>query len=158
MAGLNEVIDEVSQQIQDVDTEIAEIVQAQSQTGREGHAALLDAKMAIKELFTKIREIKAKTDLSETMVKEITRDIKQLDYAKRNLTISMTTLGHLLGLVNEVEKLSGYVPKRQYKEIADMMEGVMTLLNHFRDYMHIPQIKELADQVKKNKLIQMGFR
>ena len=33
------------------------------------------------------------------MVKEITRDIKQLDTAKRNLTTAITTLNHLHMLV-----------------------------------------------------------
>jgi hypothetical protein len=39
------------------------------------------------------------------MVKEITRDIKQLDVAKRNLTASIATLHHLHILINGVEKL-----------------------------------------------------
>ena len=42
--------------------------------------------------FSQIREIKNKAGESETMVKEITRDIKQLDTAKRNLTTAITTL------------------------------------------------------------------
>jgi hypothetical protein len=39
------------------------------------------------------------------MVKEITRDIKQLDVAKKNLTQSITTLNHLSILVEGVESL-----------------------------------------------------
>ena len=39
------------------------------------------------------------------MVKEITRDIKQLDVAKKNLTLSITTLNHLFILVEGVENL-----------------------------------------------------
>jgi len=38
-------------------------------------------------------------------VKEITRDIKQLDHAKRNLTTSITTLNHLHMLVGGVDSL-----------------------------------------------------
>ena len=38
-------------------------------------------------------------------VKEITRDIKQLDVAKKNLTQSITTLNHLSILVEGVENL-----------------------------------------------------
>ncbi len=65
-----------------VDGEMAELVQSQSSAGKEGQVALQEAKSAIQELFTRIREIKAKTDLSESMVKEITRDIKQLGTVK----------------------------------------------------------------------------
>lgn len=38
-------------------------------------------------------------------VKEITRDIKQLDHAKRHLTVSILTLNQLHMLVDGVEKL-----------------------------------------------------
>lgn len=38
------------------------------------------------------------------MVKEITRDIKQLDVAKKNLTSSIATLHHLHILISGVEK------------------------------------------------------
>ena len=48
------------------------------------------------------RDIKNKAGESETMVKEITRDIKQLDTAKRNLTAAITTLNHLHMLVNTI--------------------------------------------------------
>ncbi len=46
------------------------------------------------------RDIKNKAGESESMVKEITRDIKQLDTAKRNLTTAITTLNHLHMLVS----------------------------------------------------------
>lgn len=91
--------------IQEIDTEIADIVQCQSAATVDGQQAVLDAKIAIQELFTRIREIKTKTDMSESMVKEITRDIKQLDHAKKNLTASITTLNHLHMLLSGVEEL-----------------------------------------------------
>ena len=71
-----------------------------------------EAKTAIQELFTRVREIKAKTDMSETMVKEITRDIKQLDVAKKNLTGSIATLHHLHILLNGVNGLGDWIEKR----------------------------------------------
>ncbi len=40
-----------------------------------------------------------------SQVKEITRDIKQLDHAKRHLTSSITTLNHLHMLVGGVDSL-----------------------------------------------------
>lgn len=92
-------------EIQEIDTEIADIVQTQSATSIDGQQAVVEAKAAIQELFTRIREIKAKTDMSESMVKEITRDIKQLDQAKKNLTASITTLNHLHFLLSGVESL-----------------------------------------------------
>lgn len=42
---------------------------------------------------------------SFAQVKEITRDIKQLDHAKRHLTTSITTLNHLHMLAGGVDSL-----------------------------------------------------
>lgn len=47
--------------------------------------------------------------LCSLQVKEITRDIKQLDHAKRHLTTSITTLNHLHMLAGGVDSLE-YVP------------------------------------------------
>jgi hypothetical protein len=52
-----------------------------------------------------MREIKDKADKSEEVVKEITRDIKQLDIAKKNLTTSITTLNHLQMLIEGIDKI-----------------------------------------------------
>jgi hypothetical protein len=48
----------------------------------------------------KIREIKSKAEQSETMVQEICRDIKKLDFAKKHVTTTITALHRLtmLGL------------------------------------------------------------
>jgi len=58
------------------------------------------------------RDIKNKAGESESMVKEITRDIKQLDTAKRNLTTAITTLNHLHMLVSRylLHFLPRYLP------------------------------------------------
>ena len=68
-------------------------------------SSLEDAQKAIMHLFSQIKDIKIKAEKSEEMVKEITRDIKQLDVAKKNLTLSITTLNHLFILVEGVENL-----------------------------------------------------
>ena len=113
--------------------------------------------------FSQIREIKNKAGESETMVKEITRDIKQLDTAKRNLTTAITTLNHLHMLVRGTATLAQLAHNRQaafnifnmvnqvfrqYGEAALLLQGLLEVLNHFKDYQNIPQIKELSDQVQ----------
>lgn len=47
------------------------------------------------ELMYKIREIKNKAEQSETMVQEICRDIKKLDFAKKHITTTITALHRL---------------------------------------------------------------
>jgi hypothetical protein len=41
------------------------------------------------ELFTQIRDIKAKAAESEAMVRDITRDIKQVDYQSLRVRLNM---------------------------------------------------------------------
>ena len=36
--------------------------------------------------------------------------------------------------------------KRQYKEVANLLQGVLNVLEHFKKYFGIPQIVELADR------------
>ena len=81
------------------------------------------------------------------MVKDITRDIKQLDTAKKNLTRAITTLNHLHMLVGGVATLTTLANNRQYGEAALLLQGLLEVLNHFKNYQNIPQIKELSDQV-----------
>ena len=36
--------------------------------------------------------------------------------------------------------------KRQYGEVANLLQGVLNVLEHFDKYMEIPQIKQLSDR------------
>ena len=101
------------------------------------------------ELFAQIRDIKSKAAESETMVRDITSDIKQLDTAKRNLTSAITTLNHLHMLVGGVSTLQAQTINRQYGDAAMLLQGLLEVLAHFKDYSDIPQIKELSGQGKK---------
>ena len=73
-------------------------------------------------IWPQIRDIKAKAGESEAMVRDITRDIKQLDTAKRNLTTAITTLNHLHMLVGGVATLQGLSQKRQYGDAAMLLQ------------------------------------
>ncbi|KAG0713205.1 Vacuolar protein sorting-associated protein 53 [Chionoecetes opilio] len=86
---------------------------------------------------------------SEERVKEITRDIKQLDTAKRNLTCSITTLNHLQMLVEGTHKLQALQARREYGEVASLLQGVLEVMQHLHRYKHIPQVAELARQVEQ---------
>jgi len=66
---------------------------------------LEEAQKVIRQLFVHIKDIKFKAEQSEEVVREITRDIKQLDIAKRNLTSAITTLNHLHMLAGGVDSL-----------------------------------------------------
>ncbi|ESO97342.1 hypothetical protein LOTGIDRAFT_214182 [Lottia gigantea] len=149
LANIDDVVGKIRHKIRRLDDEVRHVVRGQTNVGEEGRQALEEAQKAIQDLFSKIKDIKDKAEKSEAMVKEITRDIKQLDHAKRHLTSSITTLNHLHMLVGGVDSLSNLTRRRQYGEVANLLQGVLNVLDHFEKYMSIPQIKQLADRVKE---------
>ncbi|GAB1599585.1 vacuolar protein sorting-associated protein 53 homolog [Argonauta hians] len=149
LANIDDVVGKIRFKIRKLDDEIGGVVRGQTNVGENGRQALEEAQMAIQQLFSKIKDIKDKAEKSEEMVKEITRDIKQLDHAKRHLTSSIITLNHLHMLVGGVDSLTSLTRRRQYLEVANLLQGVLNVLEHFDRYMAIPQIKQLADRVKQ---------
>ena len=69
-------------------------------------------------------------------------------YFKRNLTTAITTLNHLHMLVGGVTTLQKQKEDRQYSDAANLLQGLQEVILHFQSYSDIPQIKDLALQVK----------
>lgn len=105
LSNIGEVIGDVQTKIRHLDKEIKTCIRSQSGVSQDGAAALEEAQRAISQLFIRIKDIRSKAEKSEHTVREITRDIKQLDTAKKNLTSAITTLNHLHFLVFGVDQL-----------------------------------------------------
>ncbi|XP_043910225.1 vacuolar protein sorting-associated protein 53 homolog [Protopterus annectens] len=148
LSNIDEVVNKIRLKIRRLDDNIRTVVRGQTNVGQDGRQALEEAQKAIQQLFGKIKDIKDKAEKSEQMVKEITRDIKQLDHAKRHLTTSITTLNHLHMLAGGVDSLEAMTRRRQYGEVANLLQGVVNVLEHFQKYMGIPQIRQLSERVK----------
>ncbi|XP_062241314.1 vacuolar protein sorting-associated protein 53 homolog [Platichthys flesus] len=148
LANIDDVVNKIRLKIRHLDDNIRTVVRGQTNVGQDGRQALEEAQIAIQQLFGKIKDIKDKAEKSEQMVKEITRDIKQLDHAKRHLTTSITTLNHLHMLAGGVDSLEAMTRKRQYGEVANLLQGVVNVLEHFHKYMGITQIRQLSERVK----------
>ncbi|XP_033212020.1 vacuolar protein sorting-associated protein 53 homolog isoform X2 [Belonocnema kinseyi] len=149
LSNIDDVVSKMEYKICSIDKEIRTVVRGQTNVGQDGRAALEDAQKVIKQLFVHIKDIKDKAEQSEETVKEITRDIKQLDFAKRNLTASITALNHLHILVGGVDNLKILTQKKQYGDIVLPLQAIMEVMKHFNNYMDIPQIKQLSDEVRQ---------
>ncbi|UJR25480.1 hypothetical protein I4U23_006826 [Adineta vaga] len=149
LANIDEVIGGVKSKIRSLDNDIRLTIRGHSDTGIDEHKVLDEARNAIALLYQQMCEIKDKADKSEEMVKEITRDIKQLDIAKKNLTTSITTLNNLQTLIEGIDKTQNAVKKKSYGDIANLIHPVISVLEHFQPYMSIPQIQELSANVKE---------
>ena len=156
LTNLDDTIGEMRGKISVIDDDLRYIVRghhgnasAGGQVGVEdASVALAEAQSSIVDLFGQIREIKTKAAESEATVRDITRDIKQLDVAKRNLTSAITTLNHLHMLVGGVITLKKQKEDRQYNDAANLLQGLQEVIAHFANYSEIPQVKDLANQVK----------
>ncbi|CAG9770820.1 unnamed protein product [Ceutorhynchus assimilis] len=147
LSNIDEVVIKMENQIHTIDNEISTVIRSQIDASKDGREALDEAQKIIKHLFVHITDIKERAEKSEEMVREITRDIKQLDCAKRNLTLAITTLNHLHMLVGGVDTLKSLTQKRLYGEIALPLQAISEVMSHFENYSDIPQIKSLSDQV-----------
>lgn len=149
LSNIDEVVAKMENKVSSIDNEISTVVRGQTTASEDGRQALEEAQTIIKQLFVHVKDIKERAEKSEEMVREITRDIKQLDCAKRNLTLAITTLNHLHMLVGGVDTLRSLTQKRLYGEIALPLQAISEVMTHFESYSDIPQIKNLSDQVRQ---------
>ena len=95
LTNLEDVILEMTDRIDSLDSEVSDLIREDNSSGMESEKILEETQKEIANLVKSISQIKSKAEESEKMVSEITRDIKQLDQAKKNLTAAITTLNHL---------------------------------------------------------------
>ncbi|GAA5817199.1 hypothetical protein MFLAVUS_010742 [Mucor flavus] len=154
LGSVDGVLDKLRVKMKEMNQEAERLTDTQFiKGGQDGNKDLDKAKEAIRELFKKIQDIKLKAAQSESMVQEITHDVKSLDYAKRHLTHSVTVLKRLQMLVTAVDQLETMSKNKQYKESAQLLQAVIQLMQHFKSYKSVPQISQLSDRIttlKKN--------
>lgn len=146
LVTIDETIQRMQCEVSLIDDNIRAVVRGQTNTGQDGQMALTEAQKVITTLYAHIIDVKTRAEKTEEMVKEITRDIKQLDCAKRNLTSAITTLNHLHMLVGGIESLNKLIEKRLYGEILNPLQAITEVNQHFKQYSDI-------DEIKVNKLL-----
>lgn len=142
----------MKRKIHRIDEEIIESVSKQSRAGQRGRAQLEESRESIKEVFGKIGEIKTKASNSEQMVNDICSDIRDLDFAKRNLSLTTKALSNLQSIVQELERLKTMTERKNYSEVANLTEAVKEILRLFAGWSQIDRVKELQgafDSVKR---------
>ncbi|XP_016991572.2 vacuolar protein sorting-associated protein 53 homolog [Drosophila rhopaloa] len=149
LAGIDETIQKMQCEVSLIDDNIRSVVRGQTNTGQDGQLALCEAQKVISSLFSHIIDVKTRAERTEEMVKEITRDIKQLDCAKRNLTAAITTLNHLHMLVGGIDSLNKLIERRSYGEILNPLQAITEVNQHFQQFSDIEEIKNLSQSVDK---------
>ncbi|VDL48037.1 unnamed protein product [Hymenolepis diminuta] len=106
LSAIDDIIAAITEKIESIDVQTRQIIQCQWELEDKGEKLVSEASELIQSLFTKIREVQERATSSELMVAEITKDIQQLDHAKRNLTVSITTLSNLALIVGDIDHLN----------------------------------------------------
>mmetsp|Transcript_10360 Transcript_10360/g.23370 ORF Transcript_10360/g.23370 Transcript_10360/m.23370 type:complete len:808 (+) Transcript_10360:89-2512(+) len=146
LGDLDPFVERLKAQQRQIDDDIRHAVRRQAVCGRRARADLAEAKAAVKELLDRIKTIKAKAEQSEVLVSDVCRDIKSLDTAKRNLTLTVTALKRLVMLVTALEQLRTLGATRQYQEASGLIFAVDELAGHFQDLSHVPRVADLLER------------
>ncbi|KAG5302880.1 vacuolar sorting-associated protein [Histoplasma capsulatum G186AR] len=131
----------------ELDSDIASLVERQAASNAESVQRVQTAKVDMAELFKKIDDVRERALKTEQAITEMTAEIKQLDNAKKNLTLSMTALKRLQMLTTAYEQLKALSKSRQYRDCAQLLAAVIQLMAHFKSYRSIDQIATLSRNV-----------
>ena len=85
-------------------------------------------------LIERIGNVKETAASSESLVKTGCTEIRKLDFAKKNLTFSITALKRLIMLLEGIEQFAHACIEKRYKEAAHLIEATDELLVYFKDY------------------------
>lgn len=131
----------------ELDHDIGTRVEEQVTSNAESVERIQTAKADLSELFKKIEDVRERALKTEQAITDMTADIKQLDNAKKNLTLSMTALKRLQMLTTAYDQLQALSRTRQYGECAQLLQAVIQLMAHFKSYRSIDQIAMLSRNV-----------
>lgn len=131
----------------ELDNNIDTLVEDQVTSNAESVERIQAAKADLTELFKKIDDVRERALKTEQAITEMTADIKQLDNAKNNLTLSMTALKRLQMLTTAYDQLRALSKTRQYRDCAQLLQAVIQLMAHFKSYRSIDQIAILSKNV-----------
>lgn len=95
LSALEPVQSEIREEAQKARREIESILREQAQTGDEMKTLLGESRGTVAALKTHVSHMKEKAVDSERLVQEICADIRALDIAKKNLTLTITALKRL---------------------------------------------------------------
>uniref|UniRef100_V5EXX2 Uncharacterized protein n=2 Tax=Kalmanozyma brasiliensis (strain GHG001) TaxID=1365824 RepID=V5EXX2_KALBG len=147
LASIDRVQAVLRSQIRSCQQQIARLtaeLEAEIDTNR-----MTQVQQAIAALLEQLLLIREKARQSENVVKEITRDIRSLDIAKRNVVSSMTALKRLQMLVNGVDQLQRLAETKRYREAASSLQAVRSLLDFFQSYRGVERIAAAWKQVNE---------
>ncbi|KAJ6037309.1 hypothetical protein N7540_001588 [Penicillium herquei] len=147
LSSVSQISDALHTYEDELDDDIGTLVEDQVTSNAESVERIQTAKADLSELFKKIDDVRERAMKTEQAITDMTADIKQLDNAKKNLTLSMTALKRLQMLTTAYDQLQALSRTRQYRDCAQLLQAVIQLMAHFKSYRSIDQIAILSRNV-----------
>ena len=141
--NLSELIDKFEKEIGELDEEIDGLMCERATYNDELKNYMQELNNDVGKIIQLISNIKENTDTNETTVKLICNDIKNLDNARNNITITISSLTKLIMLITGIEKLESFVKEKQYKEAANAIAASNDIMEYFKEYRHVTQVNSL---------------
>lgn len=149
LENLPEFIASWEKQLSELDEELDVLMCERAKYSEEMKSYMAELNNDVQRIVDLIGSIKKNADINETTVKMICNDIKSLDNARNNLTITISSLTKLIILITGIENLEKSVKAKNYKDAANEIAASNDILNYFEEYRHITQIY-LLYQKKEN--------
>ncbi|KAJ5142635.1 uncharacterized protein N7515_001422 [Penicillium bovifimosum] len=147
LSSVSQISDALHECEDELDDNIGKLVEEQVTSNADSVERIQAAKADLSELFKKIDDVRERAMKTEQAITDMTADIKQLDNAKKNLTLSMTALKRLQMLTTAYDQLQALSRTRQYGDCAQLLQAVIQLMAHFKSYRSIDQIAMLSRNV-----------
>ncbi|KAJ1812948.1 Vacuolar protein sorting-associated protein 53, partial [Coemansia sp. RSA 2598] len=146
LEGIEVVADNMRRRLSALHESMHTLLRAQSANAGHQQQSIEATRAAIDDLYQRISEMRTKARTSERMVLDITQDIKALDFAKRNLTQTTTTMRRLQMLIAAVRQLRQLKTQKRWGEAAAVVEAVSGLTEGFSGFERVrPVASLLAD-------------
>ena len=143
LEGLSPLIEKFEKEIGELDEEIDTLMCERATYNDELKNYMQELNNDVGKIIQLISNIKQNTDTNETTVKLICNDIKNLDNARNNITVTISSLTKLIMLITGIEKLESFVKEKQYKEAANAIAASNDIMEYFKEYRHVTQVNSL---------------
>ncbi|CUG34888.1 membrane trafficking protein, Vps53-like, putative [Bodo saltans] len=138
--------DEITKRLQRTEHELFRAVEVQATTATSATKDLREVSSTVSKLNDRVAEIRKKATKSEDTVRELCQNIRQLDTAKSNLTLSVNTLRSIQLWMLQLQTLSVTFNRRNYVQCRDALKEVQKYAALFEQYKEVPKVKELNEK------------
>lgn len=137
LESLPQVAQQVNNQIEQIDTKIAENIKRSSyhENKKDLDSHIIDnVKKNVVEIRDTIIQLGSQAKETEQVIEDVCGSIKSFDNAKHNLTMSITILKRLQMSQNALRELELMVDQNEFGECADRLLALSSLLEYFLDF------------------------